>query len=164
MSDKVISLFNKPVALDAIISLVFLGLYLLMVLKVSRRWLSLPEFRSGKDQPVTTVSIIVPFRNEKQNILNCLSALSRQNYPSGLFEIVPVDDHSCDGSSGLVEQFSKQCTSCSIKPMALTSEKGKKAALNMLPYLKLKLLIDAIGDPARVNFANVAGLQEAAIE
>ncbi len=30
--------------------------------------------------------------------------------------------------------------------------------LDMLPYLKLKLLMDSIGDPRRVNFANAAGI------
>jgi hypothetical protein len=30
----------------------------------------------------------------------------------------------------------------------------------MLPYLKLKLLAESVGDPRRVHFANVAGLQE----
>src|ERR1035437_4178849 len=32
--------------------------------------------------------------------------------------------------------------------------------LDMLPYLKLKLLVESIGDPRHVHFANVAGLQE----
>jgi len=32
--------------------------------------------------------------------------------------------------------------------------------LDMLPYLQLKVLLDAIGDPRRVHFANVAGIQE----
>jgi hypothetical protein len=33
----------------------------------------------------------------------------------------------------------------------------------MLPYLKLKLLLESISDPRHVNFANVAGLQEVTI-
>jgi putative selenate reductase len=32
--------------------------------------------------------------------------------------------------------------------------------LDMLPYFKLKLLMESIGDPRHVHFANVAGLQE----
>jgi putative selenate reductase len=34
--------------------------------------------------------------------------------------------------------------------------------LDMLPYLKLKLLFESVGDPRHVNYANVAGVQEAA--
>jgi putative selenate reductase len=33
-------------------------------------------------------------------------------------------------------------------------------AIDMAPYLKLKLLVESVGDPRRVHFANVAGLQE----
>jgi putative selenate reductase len=41
------------------------------------------------------------------------------------------------------------------KPKAGT---GESARLDMLPYLKLKLLFESISDPRRVQFANVAGL------
>ena len=34
------------------------------------------------------------------------------------------------------------------------------STLDMLPYFKLKLLMESIGDPRHVHFANVAGLQE----
>jgi putative selenate reductase len=39
-----------------------------------------------------------------------------------------------------------------------------EAALDMLPYLKLKLLFESVGDPRHVNYVNVAGLREAAID
>jgi len=32
--------------------------------------------------------------------------------------------------------------------------------VDMAPYFKLKLLAESVGDPRRVHFANVAGLQE----
>jgi putative selenate reductase len=34
------------------------------------------------------------------------------------------------------------------------------STLDMLPYFKLKLLMESIGDPRHVHFANVAGLRE----
>jgi putative selenate reductase len=40
---------------------------------------------------------------------------------------------------------------------------GWHVSLHLLPYLKLKLLLESIGDPRRVHFANVAGLQEVTI-
>jgi putative selenate reductase len=36
--------------------------------------------------------------------------------------------------------------------------------VDMLPYLKLKLLAESVGDPRRVHFANVAGLEEVVSE
>jgi len=50
--------------------------------------------------------------------------------------------------------------------VAFTMKPGASAPpalLDMLPYLKLKLLIESIGDPRRVHFANVANFQEARV-
>jgi chlorobactene glucosyltransferase len=40
------------------------------------------------------ISIIVPARNEEQNIENCIKSLLNQNYPH--FEVIAVDDNSTD--------------------------------------------------------------------
>ncbi len=44
------------------------------------------------------VSVIVPFRNESENILTSLKSLSGQNYPKNRFEIIFVNDSSEDDS------------------------------------------------------------------
>jgi putative selenate reductase len=46
----------------------------------------------------------------------------------------------------------------SWKPKGDAAPNGR--VLDMLPYLKLKLLAESVSDPRRVHFANVAGLQE----
>jgi putative selenate reductase len=50
--------------------------------------------------------------------------------------------------------------------VAWTPKSGAPAtvALDMLPYLQLKLLMESVGDPKRVHFANIAALEEAAID
>jgi hypothetical protein len=45
----------------------------------------------------------------------------------------------------------------SWKPKAGAAPSG---TLDMLPYLKLRLLLESVSNPRRVHFANVAGLQE----
>ena len=44
------------------------------------------------------VSIIVPARNEQDNIERCLASLIKQNYPTTKFEIIVVDDNSTDNT------------------------------------------------------------------
>lgn len=44
--------------------------------------------------PKTKFSIIVPFRNERDNLPILLQSLSELNYASGLFEVILVDDNS----------------------------------------------------------------------
>lgn len=44
--------------------------------------------------PKTNFSIIVPFRNEAENLPSLLESLSKLNYPNELFEVILVDDAS----------------------------------------------------------------------
>jgi glycosyltransferase involved in cell wall biosynthesis len=45
-------------------------------------------------KPITKFSIVVPFRNEAENLPNLLNSLSKLNYPNDLFEVILVDDAS----------------------------------------------------------------------
>ncbi len=70
------------------------------------------QFRLNKElKPL--VSIIVPFRNESEVILNCLKSLESQNYPKENFEILFVDDFS-DDDSVLKLTSEKQLTNTKI--------------------------------------------------
>ena len=46
--------------------------------------------------PKTTFSIIIPFRNEAENLPFLLESLEKLNYPTELFEVILVDDESED--------------------------------------------------------------------
>jgi cellulose synthase/poly-beta-1,6-N-acetylglucosamine synthase-like glycosyltransferase len=54
------------------------------------------------------LSIIIPFRNEADNLETLIKSLSKQQYP-GLFEILLVDDYSSDTS---VEIITKNIINC----------------------------------------------------
>ena len=53
----------------------------------------------------TTVSVIIPARNEAANIIPCVQAIIRQHYPQALLEIIVVDDFSTDGTARQVERI-----------------------------------------------------------
>jgi cellulose synthase/poly-beta-1,6-N-acetylglucosamine synthase-like glycosyltransferase len=61
------------------------------------------EFGTHKTQEKVTV--IIAARNEEQNIGNILEDLSRQNYPSNLFEVIVANDHSTDNTAQIVRQL-----------------------------------------------------------
>ena len=46
--------------------------------------------------PKTTFSIVVPFRNEAENLPLLLESLEKLKYPTELFEVILVDDESQD--------------------------------------------------------------------
>jgi len=48
--------------------------------------------------PDEFITIIIPFRNESDNILLSLSSLASQNYPQEKFEVIYVNDSSTDDS------------------------------------------------------------------
>ncbi|MGB1307460.1 MAG: glycosyltransferase family 2 protein [Oceanihabitans sp.] len=50
-------------------------------------------------------SIIIPFRDEEENLPELLKSISALQYPKNLFEIIFVDDHSIDQSKTIIQQF-----------------------------------------------------------
>lgn len=90
-----------------LISTVVLGTaYFLLILHFLYHWSKIPQ-RSLSPQfyPTTTVSIIIPARNEAANIEAGLHAILAQNYPKHLMEIVVVDDHSEDETASIVQSI-----------------------------------------------------------
>lgn len=68
-------------------------------------WKDIPSFTPGKADPKTTISVIVPARNEENNIGNLIEDLQQQSYPKNLFEIIIVDDHSDDNTAEIVKKY-----------------------------------------------------------
>ena len=54
------------------------------------------------------VSILVPARDEEENIASCLDSLVRQQYPSDKYEIVVVNDRSTDSTPTMISGYQKE--------------------------------------------------------
>ncbi len=65
-----------------------------------RAWTAIPEFDASGKTSHTQISVLIPARNESSNIASCIESLSYQTYPKHLFEVIVIDDHSTDGTSG----------------------------------------------------------------
>lgn len=98
---------------QALVNIIFIifGLYALLILFYWLSWNSIPEYeiksqKSAQD-PVgklkTRITVIIPARNEGQNITACLNSVCNQTYPPELFEVLVVDDHSTDNTALLVD-------------------------------------------------------------
>ncbi|MBN2089569.1 glycosyltransferase [candidate division KSB1 bacterium] len=86
-------------------SYVFAGIYLLFI-----KWLSsgLGKLRVGQNHDIKTVTIIVAARNEEKNLVDCLEALEKQNYPLHLIQYVLVNDRSSDATGKILSHFCEQ--------------------------------------------------------
>lgn len=62
-------------------------------------------FSREKVLPKTTFSMVIPFRNEAENLPKLLKALFKETYPKELYEILFINDSSEDNSVKIIEDF-----------------------------------------------------------
>lgn len=71
------------------------------------------EFKKQPSIQTTTFSVVIPFRNEADNLLELLKSLDNLEYPKNLFEVILIDDASEDASVTIIQKvldtkFSKE--------------------------------------------------------
>ncbi|WP_430399945.1 glycosyltransferase family 2 protein [Flavobacterium sp.] len=77
-----------------VILLTILIIYLLFISALLFGFCKITKNEVNALKPKTTFSIVVPFRNEADNLPKLLHTISLLNYPKELFEIILVDDES----------------------------------------------------------------------
>lgn len=88
-------------------------LYLLLMIQYARGWNRVAEAEYlPHTPPGTKISVIIPARNERANIMNCLQSILRNNYPAHLLEVIVVDDHSTDKTAALVAELKHPNVRC----------------------------------------------------
>lgn len=76
-----------------------------LVLYFWQGWRSIPVYKLPADLPATKISVIIPARNEEENIGRLLTAIAGQTYPKHLFEVIVIDDQSTDSTATIVGNF-----------------------------------------------------------
>jgi chlorobactene glucosyltransferase len=87
--------------LHALFIVIFLFISLAIAISNSRSMRRLGSFGLPAERPF--VSILVPARNEAKNIEACVHSLLAQDY--GEFEVIVLDDGSCDGTGLLLQRL-----------------------------------------------------------
>lgn len=85
--------------------LILFVFYAGLIFYYNKSWRQAPVAILDAKAAVTRFSIIIPARNEEQNIGQLLHSIQQLHYPASLFEIIVIDDHSTDGTAALVETF-----------------------------------------------------------
>lgn len=90
------------------IFLVFIcGLYVTVILALWFGWLKIPVFKLNKIAPEIKFSIVVPFRNEAENLPILLRSITKLKYPPSHFELLLINDASEDDSRKICSDFKK---------------------------------------------------------
>ena len=71
-----------------------LTIYLISIGSLIQGFFKVKNYQNKGLSPTTSFTIIVPFRNEKENLPKLLESFSKLNYPINLFEVILVDDSS----------------------------------------------------------------------
>ncbi|WP_255673138.1 glycosyltransferase [Flavobacterium sp. EDS] len=83
-------------------------LYCLVIASLSYGFTKIKKYQSSELPPKTPFTIVVPFRNEVENLPILLKSISALNYPIEFFEVILVDDDSEESFCILSQKFNIQ--------------------------------------------------------
>ena len=128
------------------INYIFIGCCIVYIIRVIVVFIGARKCRKKQKQTIIIndnnikklpfVSIIVPAKDEEDNIENCLNALINSNYPKESYEIICVNDRSVDNTSSIISEFSRKHKNINIvqknitNPNNLRNLQGKPGAIH----------------------------------
>ncbi|MCW3785074.1 glycosyltransferase [Plebeiibacterium sediminum] len=118
--------------------LVVFTIYLFIINQFHKGFKQIKTFKIQKNSQYESISCIIPFRNEQENIAKLVKGLIHQTLPCNFFEIIFIDDYSTDNSyhelQKLIEDISNFRVIKNIQPGKKNAIKlGVESALN--PYI-----------------------------
>lgn len=116
-------------AIILVLLTIFAASYAVLIGFYTYGWFTLKKFALSGKEVSTKISVLVPARNEENNIQSLIEDLVNQKYPKNLLEIIIVDDHSEDDTIEIAASFVKDHDY--IKILSLRSDEvGKKSAIS----------------------------------
>ena len=103
------------------------SVYALFFFYATIEWLKTREFTVLEKFNVVKFSIIIPFKDELNNLEICIKSILAQNYPEDSFEILLADDHSSDGSELVALDYASKYSNIKY---VINSGQGKKSAIS----------------------------------
>ncbi len=93
------------------------------------------------DSELPSIAVLIPMHNEEQVASNILDHLTSADYPLDKIEIIPINDHSTDGTKEILDEFAERYPH--VKPLHRSSgRRGKPSGLNdAISLTKAKVII-----------------------
>jgi cellulose synthase/poly-beta-1,6-N-acetylglucosamine synthase-like glycosyltransferase len=88
-----------------LIAIITIILYLFIIGSLIYGFDNVSDFKLQDLPAKTKFSIVIPFRNEAQNLPKLLDSIVKLNYPQHLFEVILVNDASEDDSVSIIEKY-----------------------------------------------------------
>jgi glycosyltransferase involved in cell wall biosynthesis len=132
-----------------IVLFLILAVYVVFILQLIFGFDKVKSFERTDEQPKTSFSIIVPFRNEEKNLPKLLKSISNLNYPKNLFEIILVDDFSKDNSERVYIKWRMEnglIETTLLENLRLSNSPKKDAISRAVPIIKHEWIITTDAD------------------
>ncbi|MCB2221333.1 MAG: glycosyltransferase [Bacteroidetes bacterium] len=145
--------------------LIFGVIYIGLIMFYTWGWFHLDTYQPGSDIPIDIkASIIIPARNEEDNIGLLLEDLAIQDAPNDTFEIIIADDNSSDNTVMIVEAFIKAHAGLNIRLIRIRNQKQvqtfKKHAISTAIADSTGDLIITTDADCRVNPGWLSGMMQ----
>lgn len=104
-----------------IVPSVLILLYVILIGWYRSAWMDLPEPIAGKPTMgnwQTKVSVVIPARNEANNIEHCINSVLNQTYPQRLLEIWIMDDASDDETAAIAGAYAAKHPQVKVHTLA----------------------------------------------
>ncbi|WAC15120.1 glycosyltransferase [Dyadobacter pollutisoli] len=128
---------------------VFIVSYAIFTLWLTYFWNKIKSFRDSAVNSPDFISVIIPVRNEEENIGALLQDLAHQSFSFSQFEVLVMDDSSTDNTAKVVNDIS-QHAACNIRLISLpdiaTSSPKKRAIETAIGSAKGNLIVTTDGD------------------
>lgn len=113
--------------------LISIGLYVVLIGLFGFGFFRLKTFAAQIINPKTTFTLVIPFRNEEENLPALIQSLFELKYPEKLIEIIFVNDASEDASVAVIQKFilNRKPTEWSILANKRKSGSPKKDAITL---------------------------------
>lgn len=128
-------------------TVIFCIYYVYILLVLYKGWQAIPSSEEAETSVRTSVSVLIAARNEERHIADTIEAVLAQNYPSQLFELIVVDDHSTDSTGNIVASYKEK----GVKLIELRSDEKlnsykKKAISRAIAQAKGELMVATDAD------------------
>lgn len=109
----------------------------------------IPTYTKSDDKPETYFALVVPFRNESENLPHLLESFKNLNYPKTLFEIIFIDDFSEDDSVKLIYNWRMEngiFHTTLLENLRISNSPKKDAITRAIPIIKNEWIITTDAD------------------
>ena len=129
-----------------IILFVILVIYVSSISLLIYGFIRIKNYEKKDLRPQTSFTIIVPFRNEEENLPKLLDSFSKLNYPSDLFEVILVDDSSKEKFQIPSRSFGTKFQISQIDNIRVSNSPKKDAISTAMQHVKTDWVITTDAD------------------